>query len=203
MEVSNQQIPTTLTQKDHLKTLEEVIAKSEKAFYETGSALREIREQKLYRLKGYKDFESYCLKEWEFTRRRADQLIQAAECKDLLTRNNCSQIPPNEAQIRALSKLPPEQQAEVWQQITQENSDSKVTAKKVKEFIEQIQQNAGTIQEKFLVTKDAKRIHKALSVLSEYESGKIREAILSDSGEALQMPQLVEKILLNFKNLEL
>jgi ribosomal protein L18E len=102
-----------------------------------------------------------------------------------------------------LSKLPPEQQAEVWQQITQENSDSKVTAKKVKEFIEQIQQNAGTIQEKVLVTKDAKRIHKALSVLSEYESGKIREAILSDSGEALQMPQLVEKILLTFKNLEL
>jgi hypothetical protein len=48
MEVSNQQLARTITQKDHLKTLEEIIAKSENAFYETGSALREIREQKLY-----------------------------------------------------------------------------------------------------------------------------------------------------------
>ena len=198
--LKNNHIPT---KQEDIAILEEVIAKGEKAFYETGAALRTIREKKLYPLSHFKDFDTYCRERWDMTRRRANQLIQAAECRDRLTQNNCSQLPANEAQIRALTKLSPEKQAEVWQQITQENTDGKITAKKIKEAVEKIQKQDETTQRKILVTKEQKRIHQALSILSKYKSGKIRDAIFSHSGEALQMPQLMEKVLRNFQNVEL
>lgn len=69
-----------------LERLEGIIRRNQQSFYEIGSALREIRDKGLYRdVKGYDTFEEYCRKEWDFSRPRAYQLIEAVTVKDNLS----------------------------------------------------------------------------------------------------------------------
>ena len=49
----------------------------ERAFYEAGAALRQLRLKKLYR-STHRTFEEYCYERFGYTRRRPYQLIEAA-----------------------------------------------------------------------------------------------------------------------------
>lgn len=51
--------------------------KVERAFYEAGAALRELRDKRLYR-STHRTFEEYCYERFGYTRRRPYQLIEAA-----------------------------------------------------------------------------------------------------------------------------
>jgi hypothetical protein len=51
--------------------------KVERAFYEAGAALRELRDKRLYR-STHRTFEDYCQERFGYTRRRPYQLIEAA-----------------------------------------------------------------------------------------------------------------------------
>jgi hypothetical protein len=112
----------TATEAASLADLEAVVDRGLASFVEVGHALLSIRAKKLYR--GLSDtFEGYCQIKWGFSRRRADQLIDAAAIASAFgdsvsNENNCSQTAPaapaNEAQARALKGVPPERMTEVF-----------------------------------------------------------------------------------------
>jgi hypothetical protein len=81
--------------------LEDVIARGRDTFIQVGKALLEIRDSRLYMLRGYRTFDAYLAAKWQFTRRHADRLVQAF---DLATRRVAAGLPPpaNERQARFL-----------------------------------------------------------------------------------------------------
>ena len=91
--------------------------KVERAFYESGCALRELRDRRLYR-STHRKFEDYCQERFGMTPRPAYYLIAATGVfENLQMRTNGSQIlPTSERQVRPLTKLKPESQRQVWQE---------------------------------------------------------------------------------------
>jgi protein gp37 len=86
-----------------LEEAEERIEQAERsAYYVRGTELANIGGKKLWRKRyNYATFEEYCLERWEFTDRRAQQLMGAAAFATKA--NNCSlPMPSNEAHIRPL-----------------------------------------------------------------------------------------------------
>jgi hypothetical protein len=118
-----------------LAELKTIVYQGMLVFYEVGKALIEIRDTALYKIEGYERFEDFCKTEFDISRPRAYQLIDAAETVD----NLC--LPavdiPSERAIRPLSKLSPEDQQSVWQDVV--DSGEKPTAKfvesKVAEYL--------------------------------------------------------------------
>jgi hypothetical protein len=65
--------------------------KVERAFYEAGTALKELRDRRLYR-STHKTFEEYCRDRFGYSRRKIDYLISGSEVfENLQTRTNGSQ----------------------------------------------------------------------------------------------------------------
>src|SRR5437588_12840187 len=91
-----------------LLELEQVIARSKKAYLEVGNALREMQERKLYRDAGYSTFESYCKERWAFSRSVGYDYINAANVAENVGLTLQNQ--PNFTQAVELSRLEPEQQ---------------------------------------------------------------------------------------------
>ena len=117
----------------------------ERAFYIAGSALRELRDRRLYR-STHKNFEQYCQERFGFARRHSYRLIDASIVVDnilqmcpIRTQNSSDTsdtnqtleiIPTSEWQIRSLTKLEPQQQREVWRQAV-ETAKGRVPSGKV------------------------------------------------------------------------
>jgi hypothetical protein len=108
---------TELTQEEQSLRLH-LEQKVEKAFYEAGKALMELRNRRLYR-STHRTFEEYCRDHFGYNRRYPYLLIEAAIVVDNLS-EECDPLdrilPTNERQVRPLTKLKPQQQCEVWQQ---------------------------------------------------------------------------------------
>ena len=89
--------------------------KVERAFYEAGAALAELRDKRLYR-STHRTFEEYVLARFGMKRAHSYRLIEAVAVVDNLT--SCLQfgdiLPVNEAQCRELAKLEPAQQPTAW-----------------------------------------------------------------------------------------
>lgn len=89
---------------DRLERLEVIIGHGKQAFIEVGTALMEIRVNRLYRSE-FKTFEEYCQSKWGFTRNFAHMQIQSAEiASGLLTVVNI----PNEGTARGFISVPAE-----------------------------------------------------------------------------------------------
>lgn len=89
---------TDLTQHEatELLNLEDTIAAGLSTFLEVGRALQAIREKRLYR-STHPTFEAYCREKWDFSGRRARQLIGAAKFVESGTNGS---TPQNERQAR-------------------------------------------------------------------------------------------------------
>ncbi len=127
---------TDLVTKDEtklLKRLEKTIKSGMGTLFKVAEALSKIKESRLYRNK-YKTFEEYCDKRWNFTRRRAYQLIEAGETRDLLP-ENVKQCFTNVRQLNALAKLPKEARAGAAQDIicSIKKTGGKITANTIRE----------------------------------------------------------------------
>lgn len=120
-------------------------SKVERAFYEAGKSLIELRDRRLYR-STHKTFEEYCRDRFGFTRRSSDYLIAGSLVVDnLRIRTNSSQIlPSSETQCRPLTQLKPEQQFEVWQQAVNEAGGKVPTARLVKSIVKCLKQQNTT-----------------------------------------------------------
>jgi hypothetical protein len=94
----------TAREKRDLEKAEGRIARGLKSFLAVGMALKEIRDNRLYR-EDFKTFEEYCARRWDFTRIRAYQICAASEVvADLSTIVNIP-LPENEAQARPMVRL--------------------------------------------------------------------------------------------------
>lgn len=125
----------TAPERSDLRRLEKVIEVGVETFVSVGEALKQIRDQKLYREK-WKTFESYCSDRFDFKRSYAHRLIEAVEVKMLPMGNKIK----NERQAREVAKAPPKQRNAVVkaaEKIAKETGKT-MTAKAIAEAREQI-----------------------------------------------------------------
>ncbi len=97
-----------------------------------GNALTLIRDCRLYRA-DYKTFEAYCRLKWQFGKAYAYRLISAAEVVAHLSTIGDTALPENEAQVRPLIGLTPEQVRKVWIEAVSDGERKPVTARAVNE----------------------------------------------------------------------
>ena len=123
--------PLAPDEQTRLVELEEVVDRNVAAYVETGLALREIRDSRLYR-ETYDSFDLYCSERWGFRRIHAHYLIAEADVHQLVNTSL------NQAQARELVPLldEPEKLQEVWQEVSE--SEEKVTAKKIREKVREV-----------------------------------------------------------------
>ncbi|MBR8832503.1 MAG: hypothetical protein DSM106950_00270 [Stigonema ocellatum SAG 48.90 = DSM 106950] len=115
----------------------------ERSFYEAGKALKQLRDQKLYR-SSHKTFEEYCKDRFGYSsRRQPDLLIEAAAIVDNLS-EKCDPmdliLPTNERQVRPLTKLEPESQSEAWQLSVEEAGGKVPSGRIVKDIVQRIRE---------------------------------------------------------------
>ncbi|HHP7231135.1 MAG TPA: hypothetical protein ACFCUY_09780 [Xenococcaceae cyanobacterium] len=114
--------------------------KVERAFYEAGMALMELRDRRLYR-STHATFEDYCRDRFDYTRRRPYQMIEAALIYDNLI-DKCAKIlhilPTKEGQIQPLSQLELQEQPEAWISAVEEAGGKVPPGRIVKEVVQRI-----------------------------------------------------------------
>lgn len=100
----------TSVESERLAALERDIEAGQRTFIKMGTALAEIRDNRLYKSQ-FKTFEEYCREKWNFSRAHAYRLIDAAEIAeklspvgDILT----------ERVARELVKVPKDQRKEIY-----------------------------------------------------------------------------------------
>lgn len=150
MEMIVQEKPLTPIEQNRLQALEAVIQENFLGFVAVGNALMEIRENKLYRTTEGRTWEGYCREIWDMGYKYADKLVSASKVIENLTPIGVKEdgsvdwelLPANESQARELSRLEPEEQKQVWQQLIEakraedpEEAPLKVTAKAVKNAV--------------------------------------------------------------------
>jgi hypothetical protein len=146
-------LPDSEEERTRYEELKETARKGMDTFYRVGIALREIRDAKLYRLDGYASFEAFVRAEFDLSKPRAYQLIEAASTVEILAQpeNSSTSVDvstsesspetsttvdislPNERQARELSGLKPEEKCEVWKQAVVTAPEGKVTFEHVRE----------------------------------------------------------------------
>ena len=92
--------------------------KVERAFYESGLALKQLRDKRLYR-STHNTFEQYCQERFGYNRISAHYKITASEVfENLFTKSEQDEqiLPTKETQVRPLARLTPNEQQQVWQQ---------------------------------------------------------------------------------------
>ncbi|QKQ75133.1 hypothetical protein [Nostoc sp. TCL240-02] len=131
--------------------------KVERAFFEVGKALTELRDRRLYR-STHKTFEEYCKQRFGYTRIAASYKIAAATVMDNLLTNSLQKeeiatdelqtpkmltnglqiLPNNERQVRPLVSLEPEVQREAWQKAVEEAGGKVPSGRIVKNVVQRI-----------------------------------------------------------------
>ena len=113
--------------------------KVERAFVEAGTALRELRDKRLYR-STHRTFEDYCRERFAFTRMAAHFKIAAATIWENLYTNGIQTLPSSERQVRELATIEPEQQPLVWQQAIEQANGRIPSGRIVKGIIERLKE---------------------------------------------------------------
>ena len=128
---SNQAMEVTTIDRGRLDQLESTISKNMKAFYEIGTALKEIRDSRLYKtVLGFDTFEDYCRERWDMSRIHGHRLIESAQVhENLLPTGNIQ--PTSERQVRPLTKLSTLLQIEAWTKSVETAPDGRVTARHI------------------------------------------------------------------------
>ncbi len=121
--------------------LEETIQAGQKAFFEVGAALKEIRDSRFYRDE-FNTFEEYCQKRWSISKPYATQTIQASDVQGNLVAI-ATILPANESQCRPLTKLPSDRQQAAWIKVLSrapenDTGEKQVTAKLVAEVVREV-----------------------------------------------------------------
>jgi hypothetical protein len=129
---------TELTQEEQSDRLH-LERKVERAFFEAGKALIELRDRRLYR-STHKTFDEYCLDRFGYNRSRSYQLVDAAIVVDNLQK--CPQIvdilPTAEGQVRPMTKLEPQEQQEAWLKAVEFAGGKVPTGRIVKDVVQRI-----------------------------------------------------------------
>ncbi|MCC5617385.1 hypothetical protein LC605_20295 [Nostoc sp. CHAB 5836] len=112
----------------------------ERAVFEAGKALAELRDRRLYR-STHKTFEEYCHDRFGYSRRQPYLLMDAAIVFDNLL-EKCDPLdqvlPTNERQVRPMTKLEPQQQQQVWLRAVELAGGKVPTGRIVKDVVQRI-----------------------------------------------------------------
>ncbi len=113
----------------------------ERAFYEAGAALRQLRDKRLYR-STHKKFEDYCRERFRFSRDKADLMIKAVGVVDNLKNDdNCRRfLPTAESQIRDLSDFTAIQQCQIYVAAVEEAGGKVPTRRIVKGIVARLKE---------------------------------------------------------------
>ena len=151
--------------------------KVERAFFEAGKALMELRERRLYR-STHKTFEEYCRDRFSYTYRHVNYLIAGClivdnikmgtnssqnESQDEMGTNSSQILPTSEVQVRPLAKLEPQQQPGAWQQAVEKAEGKVPSGRIVKDVVQQIMERT--------------------KVPNTYQIGEVCQIIVKDSPE--------------------
>jgi hypothetical protein len=137
--------------------------KVERAFVEAGTALRQLRDERLYR-STHKTFEEYCRDRFGFSRAHPYRLIDAAKVVENLSaineQNNLSPngrqiLPTNERQVRDLVELDSNEQFSVWQQAVDESGGKVPSGRIVKGIIDRLKEKPLVKASDFCTVGDA------------------------------------------------
>jgi len=113
--------------------------KIERAFYEAGAALRELRERRLYRATHPNDFIGYCRDRFGKSKQAINYLIAAASVyENLTTTNSCRVLPTSETQVRDIAVFPPQEQIEIWTEAVAAYGDKVPPRRVVKGIVERL-----------------------------------------------------------------
>lgn len=122
--------PLCAEEKQTLEDLEARIRAGQLSFMVVGTAIAEIRDQKLYRDE-YATIEEYLDRRWKMGKAHGFRLMSAAAVMNHLSPIG-DKLPENEAQVRALVRLPTdEQRNHVWKKVVEEAGVAGITAKLV------------------------------------------------------------------------
>lgn len=111
-----------------LAEAEAIIERGLGTFMDVGNALARVRDERLYR-GTHGNFEDYCRARWAMSRKRAYDLMSAAETVEALSPIG-DILPTTESQARELTGLPPAVAAEVMQAAAE---SGKVTAATIRD----------------------------------------------------------------------
>ncbi|MBD2505381.1 hypothetical protein [Anabaena azotica] len=124
--------------------------KVERAFFEAGKALSELRDRRLYR-STHRTFEEYCRDRFGHSRQKSNYLIAAAQVYENLTTNCCQNsevedlttngtqiLPTSEGQVRPMTKLEPQEQQQAWQIAVEEAGGKAPSGRVVKDVVQRI-----------------------------------------------------------------
>jgi len=128
--------PVGVVASNELASLEQVIGRGLKTFFDVGHALARIRERELYR-DTHASFEQYCLLRWHLRRAHAYRLINAAAVVENVSnwRHQKLSLPTVESQARELAKLPPKEQPKAWAHVVKTAPRGVITAQHVAKVV--------------------------------------------------------------------
>lgn len=109
VEVLEELTEQELSERHHLEL------RVERAFYEAGAALGELRDKRLYR-STHRTFEDYVRERFGYSRVTAHYKIAAAAVMKNLLTNGEQILPTSERQVRDLVGYPPKSQCLIWSQ---------------------------------------------------------------------------------------
>jgi hypothetical protein len=144
-----------------LAELEQDIGSKTLTFVDVGNDLREIRDQRLYRVRRHPNFDDYCEAKWGMSRRYADFLIRAAEVYSNVETNwSQSPLPTTESQCRELAQLDdPRLQVRAWEEAVRRLGGRIPTAEQVRAVIETDFRRCGTVMSSPASDEPAPELH--------------------------------------------
>lgn len=134
----------TANESARLEQLHGIVIENIQSYLKVGRALAEIRDRELHRTRDGRTFEQYCKLVFDIARGTAYRYIAAAEVVSNVSKLDTDgdiivMVPANEAQVRPLTQLKPDQQRAVWQAAVETAPGRRVTAshvaKVVKDFL--------------------------------------------------------------------
>lgn len=117
---------------NRLVHLETIIETERRCFYKIGKALKEIRDERLYRQLLFESFEIYLKQRWDMSRSHGYRLIEATRIIDNLSPIG-DKLPENEAQLRPLIHLSPSDQCKIWRDFLATGTELK--ARNIRRFV--------------------------------------------------------------------
>ena len=119
-------------EQDRLTRLETIIARNQGHFRDMGKALKEIRDNRLYKLTLFETFGAYTKARWDMSKSHAHRLIDAYDVIRNLSPIGDT-LPANECQARPLAPLSLLEQRRIWKGFLE--SGMEMTAMNIKKFI--------------------------------------------------------------------
>lgn len=126
----------TAVETGRLAALEQTIERGLQTFVDVGTALLEIRDSRLYR-QAFGTFEEYCRERWGIERRRAYQLMDAAQVVGNLG-DDVKNFSHRESHVAPLVNLSPDLQREAWQRAVDTAPNGKITAAHVASVVDEL-----------------------------------------------------------------